>query len=211
MTVGALKPANNYESASLELLWSGITQTVLQITRMVRSLRPQIIFLSETKKRATNMERLCVRWGFDTCLSVDCIGENGRLNLLHIVSSGLESKSYSPNHIDVVIKTEPSSQSWRFTNIYGFPKLAARFILGIFQLLKYQMDLPWLCVMDFNELKYSNEKLGGAPRSNVLMNNFNYVILDYGLHDIPFTKPLFTWQRGEGSAMILERLDKGLG
>lgn len=40
------------------------------------------------------------------------------------------------------------------------------------------MDISWLYAGDFNELHNSKEKLGGALRSNVLMDNFNSALLD---------------------------------
>ena len=36
------------------------------------------------------------------------------------------------------------------------------------------------------------------------------MIQECNLHKVPFTRPKFTWSKGKGSNMILERLDKGL-
>ena len=41
------------------------------------------------------------------------------------------------------------------------------------------------------------------------MEEFKSVIHKCNLQEIPFIGPKFTWSRGKGSNMILERLDRG--
>lgn len=68
------------------LVWNchclGLPRIVRPITKIVNGLRPQVLFLSETKKRAADIERVRVRGGFDACLIVDCVGKSGGLALL---------------------------------------------------------------------------------------------------------------------------------
>ncbi|XVF44667.1 hypothetical protein PTKIN_Ptkin02bG0142600 [Pterospermum kingtungense] len=65
-------------------------------------------------------------------------------------------------------------------------------------------------VGDFNELLSSDEKCGGAMRLIIQMNAFERVLEDCELQEIPVTWPMFTWSRGTGYQMILERLDRGV-
>lgn len=44
---------------------------------------------------------------------------------------------------------------------------------------------------DFIEFCNSKEKLGGALRSNILMDNFNSALLDFDFHDVSFSGPIF--------------------
>ena len=70
--------------------------------------------------------------------------------------------------------------------------------------------LPWLCAGDFNEVMSEDEKLGGAERPSNQMKDFRRMSMKCYLQEVPFSGPKFTWSRGKGSKMILERLDRGL-
>ena len=75
---------------------------------------------------------------------------------LHILDS-------SPSHIDAVVNSG-GDDAWRFTGFYENPVTANRELSWI--LLKHlclKMDLPWLCLGDFNEIVKAEEKIGGAP------------------------------------------------
>lgn len=65
---------------------------------------PQLFFLSETKKRNTNMKCLYVLWQFDNCLLVDCFGRSGGLALIWMNTLSLEVKSFLANHIDAFVR-----------------------------------------------------------------------------------------------------------
>ncbi|XVF66643.1 hypothetical protein PTKIN_Ptkin10aG0053400 [Pterospermum kingtungense] len=66
-----------------------------------------------------------------------------------------------------------------------------------------------LCAGGFNELLSSEEELGGSLRLYKQMLDFGKAISDCNLLDIPFMGPMFTWYRGQGNNMVMERLDKG--
>jgi hypothetical protein len=61
-----------------------------------------------------------------------------------------------------------------------------------------------LIIGDFNEILYSWEKEGGAPRANRYMKSFQDCLSDCGLEDLGYIGDIFTWQRGK----IRERLDR---
>lgn len=55
------------------------------------------------------------------------------------------------------------------------------------------MELPWLCVGDFNEIVINEEKMGGALRRERQMIEFREA-LDYcSFRDLGFVCALFTW------------------
>ena len=73
------------------------------------------------------------------------------------------------------------------------------------------MDLPWLCMGDFNEITRQSEKLGGSIRSQAQMQLFRDVIDECGFMDLGFTGSQFTWKKNftDGHS-VWERLDRGL-
>ena len=70
----------------------------------------------------------------------------------------------SPTYIDAVVNPGVDD-AWQLTGIYEDSVMANREHSWV--LLKYiclKMDLPWLCVGDFNENFKAEEKMGGAIR-----------------------------------------------
>ncbi|CAL1361706.1 unnamed protein product [Linum trigynum] len=52
---------------------------------------------------------------------------------------------------------------------------------------------PWLLTEDFNSIIKPSEKQGGAKFNPARVKEFNDFIMDYGLLDIGFVNPKFTW------------------
>ena len=52
----------------------------------------------------------------------------------------------------------------------------------------------WICLGDFNEIAFDNEKLGGGSRNwrRILMN-FHGAIKGCELENMGFARPPFTW------------------
>ncbi|XVF60967.1 hypothetical protein PTKIN_Ptkin08bG0090100 [Pterospermum kingtungense] len=116
------------------------------------------------------------------CLSV---GKRGGLALLWNKDVDLRISSYSNNHVDVVIHNQDDGSKWRNTGVYGVPETARRQVTwSLLRTLAEENNLPWLCMLDFKEILSQDEKMGGASRP--------------------------VRQMGEGSDMVLERLDRWL-
>jgi hypothetical protein len=64
--------------------------------------------------------------------------------------------------------------------------------------------MPWVVIGDFNEILFSNEKEGGDPRPDHIMQAFRDALSNCNLHDLGFLGDPFTWHRG----WIHERLDR---
>lgn len=56
-------------------------------------------------------------------------------------------------------------------------------------------NLPWIVIGDFNEILYSHEKEGGAPRPVRMMQDFRDALVDCELEDMGFRGDQFTWRR----------------
>jgi hypothetical protein len=97
-------------------------------------------------------------------------------------------------HIDTEI-TEEDAFTWRFTGIYGEPKVEERAkTWRLLRTLKHQNDKPWLCVGDFNEILFAWEKEGGVPKPQAQMDNFKMALEDCGLRDLGYVGDTFTWR-----------------
>uniref|UniRef100_A0A803L0D3 GATA-type domain-containing protein n=1 Tax=Chenopodium quinoa TaxID=63459 RepID=A0A803L0D3_CHEQI len=83
---------------------------------------------------------------------------------------------------------------------------------SLMSLLK--LESSTLCIMfgDFNEIVSLDEKDGGMPRGERLMDAFRGAIDGCGLRDLGFQGSSFTWHRGNSPETFMrERLDRFLG
>jgi hypothetical protein len=96
-------------------------------------------------------------------------------------------------HIDVDVVGE-SGNKWRFTGIYGESKAGLKDkTWRLICTLSSQLDLPWLCMGDFNEVLFSHEKEGGPARAPGCMDAFRHALEDANLSDLGFVGDAFTW------------------
>jgi hypothetical protein len=57
----------------------------------------------------------------------------------------------------------PDHRRWRFTGVYGFPKVEDRFrTWDLLKALGVTNCFPWLLCGDFNEILCRDEKMGGG-------------------------------------------------
>jgi hypothetical protein len=87
-------------------------------------------------------------------------GRSGGVILLWKKEIKVEQIFAAPNYIDVRIVENPH-KVLRLTGIYGEPDGKTNIKPGI---LKYNADIPWIVMGDFNEIAYSHEKEGGNRR-----------------------------------------------
>ncbi|KAK3212447.1 hypothetical protein Dsin_017153 [Dipteronia sinensis] len=172
-------------------------------------IKPDMMFLLETKSDQNRLESLRLKLGFSGKLVVNSIGRSGGLCLFWTYEVQVSLLSYSTAHIDIRVDPIPK-QWWRFTGFYG--NLDSKQRAHSWTLLKRlggMLVLPWLCLGDFNEVMEDSEKFGGATKDWRLMSKFREALDDCGLDDLGFTGPQFTWcNKREGNEMILERLDR---
>ena len=73
------------------------------------------------------------------------------------------------------------------------------------------MDLPWLCVGDFNEIFKVEEKLGGALRKERQMKDFRAALDFCGLRDLGYVgSPFMRCNNQFDGVVICIRLDRGV-
>ena len=110
-------------------------------------------------------------------------------------SINLKVEGSSKNYIDAIIDKNTETK-WRLTSFYWKPETARRIeAWDIVRNLNSQLDSPWLCCGDFNEIIKQEEKMGGAIQPHSQMQLFRDVIDECGFMDLGFVGQRFTWSR----------------
>ena len=92
--------------------------------------------------------------------------EKGGIVVLWRRGVDVSLRNFPDNHIDMDIK-EADGSVWRFTRVYGFPQADEKHrTWTLLKDLRLQdtINIPWLCVGDFNKILYQHEKEGGCLR-----------------------------------------------
>uniref|UniRef100_A0A8R7TP82 Endonuclease/exonuclease/phosphatase domain-containing protein n=1 Tax=Triticum urartu TaxID=4572 RepID=A0A8R7TP82_TRIUA len=173
---------------------------------------PDILFLSETKMDGRRMEKFKWMLGMSNMVVRACEGKSGGLALFWKKEIRMELHNYSRYHIDAEV-IEKDGFKWLFTGIYGEPSSDRREITWrLMRILKQQLNLPWLCAGDFNEILFNHEKKGGPARAQSQMEGFRLALVDCGLKDLGFIGDKYTWRNhSDASRYIKERLDRAVG
>jgi len=81
----------------------GNHRRVRELSELVKAKGPKIIFLMETKKKKSYLERLRCRLKFDNLFIVPRRNLSGGLALLWMNDVNLHVRTFSPRHIDAVV------------------------------------------------------------------------------------------------------------
>ncbi|GAU21788.1 hypothetical protein TSUD_329120, partial [Trifolium subterraneum] len=165
--------------------------TVRALLRLNRVENPQIVFLMETRLKATEFEIIRSKLGFKNCLVVDCNGFGrervGGLALIWMEQLSVNISSYSLNHIHGRCDDEESGGSWGLTGIYGYPEEHnKRKTWQLIRSLASQNQGWWLCCGDFNDILDSHEKQGGNIRSQSQLSFGRQAVADCSSIDLEF-------------------------
>lgn len=174
---------------------------------------PNLFIICETKLVSSQCKWWKWKFHLDGIFVVDSNRRSGGLILLWRDPFEVQIRSYSPGHIDCIVKN--CMEKWRFTGFYGNPVAALRShswqLMRRLEGMQELNSLRWLIGGDFNEILYDSEKQGGIQRNRKQMLGFAEALEDCGLKDIPFTGDIFTWcNRRVGGELILARLDRSI-
>lgn len=75
----------------------------------------------------------------------------------------------------------------------------------------FQVLWPWVIISDFNCIQEDGECIGGQPRAQVAMTEFNYCINNYDLLELHLSGGRMSWFNGhDGLTRKLAKLDRAL-
>ncbi|XP_060968815.1 uncharacterized protein LOC133036286 [Cannabis sativa] len=178
---------------------------------LVKEQRPDLLFLIKTKLTCNSVDRFCSCLKFSNGLEVPRLGMKGGLLLLWLANIDVTLNSYSMNHFDVLVSSDNCHQ-FHFTGFYGAPETHLRINTWnlLSSLVSNASNLPWLVLGDFNELLSNEDKVGGPPRDDMLMDNFRGAINRCHLRVVYFNGDPFTWtNKNHHGNVVRERLDRG--
>uniref|UniRef100_A0A803PV25 Reverse transcriptase domain-containing protein n=1 Tax=Cannabis sativa TaxID=3483 RepID=A0A803PV25_CANSA len=202
----------NEEISGCESISEGIGNpwTLRALQSHVRDLQPSIIFLAESKLTRVQAERVCSVLQYENLWTVDRIGLSGGLLLMWKADIQVQVLSSSPGHILATV-AGCGFPPWSFTGFYGNPDAGQRrFSWQLLRDLRKEVQGPWLCIGDFNEIVSLSEKVGGRDRLPGVMDGFKEVLDDCQFIDFSSTKHELTWCNEHSNSRIMERLDRGL-
>ena len=174
---------------------------------MIQAQGPLIVFLSETWANKEQLESLKVKIKHVGLFYVQTQDRGGRLALFWQQGVQVWVDSFSRFHIDAMVGGG-TQEAWQFTSFYGESHTDDIMeAWNMLRMLHSKPHLPWLCMGDFNEILFSEEKRGGQVRPYCQMQAFKDVLDTCGFMDLCFTRPEFTWHGVRRGQVIWERLD----
>ena len=172
--------------------------------------RPNVLFLCETKASEERMKKLTLSIGFSEHLAIGAKRKAGGVCMMW--SNSLDVKVLEFNLRTIAVKINDSLCSWALIGFYGPPYQAQQrnTWLNLHALLQ-SIDIPWVCVGDFNVVTEKCEKVGGHGCGTSAPNFLKDLLFDLGAVDLGFSGCKFTWwNKRWGKGSIQERLDRAI-
>jgi exonuclease III len=178
----------------------------------VHTHQPQLVFLSETRKRKDVVENLRWRLGLKHVVSYHEEGKGGGLALFWHEDLEVELFKINDRIIDVTVFDSKKGIKWRCTFVYGEPKTHMRHHMwDMLKKIKPMMNLPWLMLGDFNETMWQCEHLSKKKRNEKQMLDFREVLSHCDLHDLGFSGTPWTFDnKQKGKDNVKVRLDRAV-
>ncbi|XVF82826.1 hypothetical protein PTKIN_Ptkin16aG0081500 [Pterospermum kingtungense] len=185
-------------------------RTIRSLLKILRE-GPEVVLLSETSVKDDKLDRVRRRCNYNSVIGVDVEGRSGGLALMWKDKVEVELRSFSKYHIDGEV-SDKRGNKWRIIGVYGKPVTNLRNnTWSMLRRLGENNTMPWVCLGDFNEILWSNEKKGGQPRLERQMEAFREALEVNELADLGYADSRFTWKRGKSKrTMMQERLDRAV-
>ena len=191
---------------------AGRPLTVRAIKAFTRKEGPDVLFMVETKIKASKVDCLRLVMGFNSSFCVDSIGSAGGLTFFWSLRVDIEVVYSNNNCIAALVYSNPLESLWLLIGVYGPPYLAMR--RKFWRLMEDIIEgfsEQWLMIGDLNSISSPSDKRGGSSSSWGSSKFFKTFVNNVGAIDLGFNGPWFTWSnRRIGLANIRERLDRGL-
>lgn len=173
---------------------------------------PTLVFLAETRAGVNRIKGMQRKLDYSEGIVIPSDGRSGGLTLFWKEGTMINFNSCSNSHIDLVVHESLTAEPWRATSFYGHPDTNKRYISWqLINSLSKQCNIPWVVFDDFNEILFSDEKLGGAERESKQMEAFRNCLNRCGLRDLGFIGQKYTrCNRRFGGERTKLRLDKAV-
>lgn len=199
----------------LIMVWNcrglGRSVAVRALNELIRSNRPDVIFLSKTKLNdTTNFDSICKQLGFSMFHSVPAQGSSGGLLLCWRDYIQIDVLIDTPHLINCLVSPGISCTPWQLTLVYGPPIISHRYLFWD-NLTKIgdTFNGAWLVAGDFNAILEQKDKIGGRPISSASSGGFHGMLDTNGLIDLGFYGHAYTWtNKRVGKKNIQECLDR---
>lgn len=173
------------------------------LCELVKAHRPDILFLCETLSYSVKVVEMRARLFYNCACTVNCIGRSSGLCILWKPVLLCSITSFSQNHVDVCV-SDPEGD-WRLTGFYSCPEASRRRdSWSLLRRLLSESNLHWLVIGVFNDILTGEEKKGGRPRQNWLLNGFRETVLDCNIFYVSLTGYPFTWSRRKNNHTRVE-------
>ncbi|XP_074337651.1 uncharacterized protein LOC141674825 [Apium graveolens] len=164
------------------------------LKEIILQKHPDFVFLSEILCRRDTVERLQTTIGFEGMVVVETQGHSGGIVFLWRHKEEATLKSYNKNHIDLQIVNK-NGEEYRMIGVYGEPDRRKRCdIWNLLRTLAMDNSLPWCLIGDLNNVVSQNDKRGGRPYLESLIQGFREVLDDCNLIDIDLHDHQYTWE-----------------
>ena len=178
----------------------------------MRTYRPSLVFISETRKSEDYVNKLRRRLGLKHCISHVGNGKGAGIALFYDEQVEIKELAIGPRYIDVLVRLNPHGRQWRGTFVYGEPKASERHHMwDLLRRIRPMSNEPWLMVGDFNETAWQHEHFSRTPRNEKNMESFREVLANCKLFDLGFSGPRWTFDnKQKGADNVKARIDRGV-
>ncbi|KAK8606629.1 hypothetical protein V6N13_052396 [Hibiscus sabdariffa] len=180
----------------------GDSRFLLAAKQLLRDNRPDLVVFVEPRISGRRADFVISALGFPNYHRVEAIGFSG----------GIWVAWYDSMQVDILI-THFQFLHFRITNkaldstllataVYASPSISKRKTMWpLLCRLAESIRSPWLLFGDFNATLTSADRSGCALSSKP-SRGFQNLLLDYGLRDMGYQGPAYTWSRGSASVRL---------
>ena len=176
----------------------GKSSAVLQCKKKALELKPDFLFLMETRLVSGKGSEVWQKCGFSEGWEVLRVGLSGGLILAWLPRQGLQIVYDSPNliHINVL---DDRGYPLSITFVYGHPDHAKRGeVWQQLRAFKQHSHPSWLCIGDFNQVLSKEDKVSFRIGNIIGAEVFQQVLGDLQLCDLIASGQRFTWKNKRG-------------
>jgi hypothetical protein len=212
---GRFSPTSTTNLSSMRILvWNcrgaGNPNFCRNFADLLRSHRPSIAVLVETRISGQRAEDISSMLGFNRVCRSEAVGFRGGIWLLW--NSGevsLDVLMVTDQAIHASVQVSPSKPHWLLSAVYASPHLDTRLNFWD-QLANFASthNAHWVVAGDFNDILSSHEKFSSSPANPKRISAFHNCLNTCNLLDLGFNGPRFTWTNKRDRGLVMERLDR---